>query len=356
MEEEVRKIIHIDMDAFYVSVEQLDNPYLKGKPVVVGGNSRRGVIAAAGYEARKFGIRSAMPSAKAYRICPSIIFVKPRFDRYKEVSAKIHEIFRRYTDEIEPLALDEAFLDVTYNKMELQSATMIANQIREAIRSEVGITCSAGISYSKFFAKIATEVNKPDGFFTITPEQGPEYVKSLAIEKFFGVGKVTADKMNRLGIFKGEDLLKYTKPELSKLFGKSGPFFYNISRGIDNRKVKSDRVRKSVGAERTYSSNIYDKETFQESLAEIKEILWSRIQKSRKYGRTVTLKIKYEDFTNLTRSQSIKKEIRTPNQLNKCLEEIISKENLLTKGIRLIGIQISGFKTETKDGQLTFEF
>lgn len=344
------------MDAFYVSVEQLDNPYLKGKPVVVGGNSRRGVIAAAGYEARKFGIRSAMPSAKAYRICPALIFVRPRFERYKEISAKIHEIFRRYTDEIEPLALDEAFLDVTYNKMDLPSATIIANQIRASVLDEIGITCSAGISYSKFFAKIATEVNKPDGFYTITPDHGPEYVKTLPIEKFFGVGQVTAKKMNSLGVFKGNDLLKYTKPELSKLFGKSGPFFYNIARGIDNRSVKSDRIRKSIGAERTFSNNIYDKETFNECLEEITEILWSRILKARKYGRTLTLKIKYEDFTNITRSQSVNKEFRQVSSIKKTLNEIIEREKLLTKGIRLIGLQVSGFPAVKSEGQLTFEF
>ena len=299
------------MDAFYVSVEMLDNPYLVGKPVVVGGNSRRGVIAAAGYEARKFGIKSAMPSAKAYRICPSLIFVRPRFERYKEISAKIHEIFRRYTDEIEPLALDEAFLDVTYNKKELKSATKIANEIREAVRNEIGITCSAGISYSKFFSKIATEINKPDGYFVISPDEGPEFVKTLAIEKFFGVGKVTAEKMNKLGIYMGNDLLKFTKPELSKLFGKSGPFFYNISRGIDNRLVKSDRVRKSIGAERTYSSNITDLETLKECIEEITETVWSRTMKSRKFGKTITIKIKYSDFTTITRSLTDKKECRS---------------------------------------------
>jgi DNA polymerase-4 len=356
MDESQRKIIHIDMDAFYVSVEELDNPYLKGKPVVVGGNSRRGVIAAAGYEARKFGIKSAMPSAKAYRICPSLLFVKPRFERYKEISTKIHEIFRRYTDEIEPLALDEAFLDVTYNKINLPSATLIANSIRQAIKEEIGITCSAGISYSKFFAKIATEINKPDGYFSITPSEGPEFVKSLAIEKFFGVGNVTAKKMNELGVFKGEDLLKYTKPELSKLFGKSGPFFYNISRGIDNRAVKSDRIRKSIGAERTYSKNITEKETFKDCIQEIIEILWSRTMKSRKFGRTVTLKLKYADFTTVTRSISEKKEVRTKRHLEKVIEEITLKENLLVKEIRLIGVSTSGFKTESTSGQLTFEF
>lgn len=356
MEETVRKIIHIDMDAFYVSVEQLDNPYLIGKPVVVGGNSRRGVIAAAGYEARKFGIRSAMPSAKAYRICPSLIFVKPRFERYKEVSSKIHEIFRRYTDEIEPLALDEAFLDVTYNKIDLPSATLIANSIREAIKSEIGITCSAGISYSKFFAKIATEVNKPDGYFTITPEYGPEYVKSLPIEKFFGVGQVTAKKMNQLGVFKGGDLLRFTKPELSKLFGKSGPFFYNISRGIDNRPVKSDRIRKSIGAERTYSNNITDLETFNECLEEISEMVWSRSLKAKKYGRTVTIKVKYSDFTNITRSLTLKKEILNKKQLDKALVEIVNKEKFLIKEIRLLGISITGFPVKEEKGQLTFKF
>ena len=305
MEEEIRKIIHIDMDAFYVSVEQLDNPYLKGKPVVVGGNSRRGVIAAAGYEARKFGIRSAMPSAKAYRICPSLIFIKPRFDRYKEVSAKIHEIFRRYTDEIEPLALDEAFLDVTYNKMELKSATVIANQIREAIRQEIGITCSAGISYSKFFAKIATEVNKPDGYFTITPEQGPEYVKNLAIEKFFGVGKVTAEKMHSWGIFNGDQLKQQSLEFLKANFGKSGQHYYNIVRGIQHSPVKSDRERKSVGAERTYSENLIGHEAVLEKLVKIAEVIEKRLASSKIKGRTITLKVKFSDFQQITRSRTI---------------------------------------------------
>ncbi|MCB0477469.1 MAG: DNA polymerase IV [Crocinitomicaceae bacterium] len=344
------------MDAFYVSVEQLDNPELKGKPVVVGGNSRRGVIAAAGYEARKFGIRSAMPSAKAYRICPALIFVNPRFDRYKEVSSQIHEIFHRYTDEIEPLALDEAFLDVTYNKQEIKSATIIANQIREAIREEIGITCSAGISYSKFFAKIATEVKKPDGYFTITPEEGSEFVKELAIEKFFGVGQVTADKMKKLGIHFGKDLLSYSKPELSKLFGKSGPFYYDISRGIDNRPVKSNRIRKSIGAERTFSSNIIDKNTFDENLREITEMLWKRTLSVQKFGKTLTLKLKYEDFQTKTRSITKSFEIRTRRQLDKVVEEIKNQEDYLNNGIRLVGLQMSGFPEEKVNGQLTFEF
>lgn len=351
-----RKIIHIDMDAFYVSVEQLDNPDLKGKLVVVGGNSRRGVIAAAAYEARKFGIHSAMPSAKAYRICPALVFVRPRFERYKEVSKQIHKIFQRYTDEIEPLALDEAFLDVTYNKLDLKSATVIANQIREAIRNEIGITCSAGISYSKFFAKIATEVNKPDGFYTITPENGAEYVKTLPIEQFFGVGQVTAEKMKSLGIHQGEDLLRYSKPELSRIFGKSGPFYFDISRGIDDRPVKPNRIRKSIGAERTYSKNIIDFNEFEENLREITEILWNRILKAQKFGKTLTLKLKYEDFSTKTRSSTKGFEIRTRRQLDKAVKELMEQENHLTAGIRLIGLQISGLPINEQDGQLTFDF
>jgi DNA polymerase IV len=301
----LRKIIHVDMDAFYASVEQLDNKELIGKPVVVGGSSERGVVAAASYEARKFGIRSAMSGVLAKKKCPHLIFVKPRFSRYKEISVKIRQIFNDYTDLVEPLSLDEAYLDVTENKKGNPSASLIAQEIRDRIFNELNLRASAGISINKFIAKVASDINKPNGQKTINPEEVILFLEELSVNKFYGVGKVTASKMNNLGIFKGLDLKKKSLDELTKLFGKSGKFYYNIVRGIHHSLVKPNRVRKSIAAERTFSKNISSEVFMLERLFTIAEELERRMTKSETKGKTITLKIKYSDFTQQTRSKTV---------------------------------------------------
>ena len=275
-----RKIIHIDMDAFYASVEQLDNPDLIGKPIAVGGSENRGVVAAASYEARKFGVRSALSGALAKKYCPDIIFVKPRFDRYKEISTKIHAIFRDYTDIIEPLSLDEAYLDVTSNKKGNPSASVLAQEIRQRIFTEVGLTASAGISVNKFVAKIASDVNKPNGQKTVSPHEVVPFLEILPIKKFYGVGKVTTDKMYQLGIFTGLDLKQKPLDFLEKHFGKSGSFYYDVVRGIHNSEVKSDRITKSVAAEHTFDSNLSSEIYMLERLDSIAQSLERRLKKN----------------------------------------------------------------------------
>src|SRR6202140_3301621 len=291
-----RKIIHIDMDAFYASVEQRDNPELRGKPVAVGGSRERGVVAAASYEARKFGVRSAMPSITAKRQCPDLIFVKPRFDAYKAVSVQIREIFAEHTPLIEPLSLDEAYLDVTENLQGIATATEIAEQIRAKIRAETGLTASAGVSYNKFLAKLASDHRKPDGLFVITPKMGPALVENLPVAKFHGVGPATTAKMNRLGIETGLDLRAQTLPFLQQHFGKSGPYYYWIARGVDDRPVRANRIRKSVGAENTFSADLFTLEAARDALAPIIDKVWLHCESAGTHGRTVTLKIKYADF------------------------------------------------------------
>ncbi|MGB1170369.1 MAG: DNA polymerase IV [Flavobacteriaceae bacterium] len=343
-----RKIIHVDMDAFYASVEQLDNKELVGKPVAVGGSSVRGVVAAASYEARKFGVRSAMSGVLAKKKCPHLIFVKPRFSRYKEISVKIRQIFNDYTDLVEPLSLDEAYLDVTENKKGNPSASLIAQEIRDRIFKELKLRASAGISINKFIAKVASDLNKPNGQKTISPEEVILFLEELPINKFYGVGKVTAAKMNNLGIFNGLDIKKKTREELVKLFGKSGDFYYNIVRGVHNSPVKPNRIRKSVAAERTFSKNISSEVFMLERLNKIAEELEKRMTKSETKGKTITLKIKYSDFTQQTRSKTVQKFMQTKGEIMDIVNELVYQEKF-KNSVRLLGISFSNLDTEKKD-------
>ncbi len=295
-EEYIRKIIHIDMDAFYASVEQRDNPDLRGKPVAVGGSKERGVVAAASYEARKFGVHSAMPSALAYRRCANLVFVKPDFAKYKAVSEQIREIFSEFTDLVEPLSLDEAYLDVTLSHSEIPTATRIAKEIRKRILQQTGLTSSAGISINKFLAKIASDINKPNGQKTIMPEEVIGFLEQLPIQRFFGIGEKTAEKMHHLGIHSGADLKEWDQALLVREFGKSGVHYYEIVRGIQKSRVKPDRVRKSVGAERTFDRDLHSLEEVEHELGRINDILADRIKKAGTRGNTLTLKVRYHDF------------------------------------------------------------
>jgi DNA polymerase-4 len=340
-----RKIIHIDMDAFYASVEQRDNPELRGKPVAVGGSRERGVVAAASYEARKFGVRSAMPSITAKRQCPDLIFVKPRFDAYKAVSLQIREIFAEHTHVIEPLALDEAYLDVTANRKGIETATEIAMEIRARIRAETGLTASAGVSYNKFLAKLASDHRKPDGLFVITPKMGPAFVESLPVGKFHGVGPATTAKMNRLGIQTGLDLRAQSMPFLQQHFGKSGAFYYWIARGVDDRPVRADRIRKSIGAENTFSVDLFTFEDARDALIPIIDKVWSHCENSGTRGRTVTLKIKYADFQQITRSHSVHGVIDGRMALEEISLALLKAQYPMTKGIRLLGISLSALSS-----------
>jgi DNA polymerase-4 len=355
---ELRKIIHIDMDAFFASVEQLDNPDLRGKPVAVGGNAERGVIAAASYEARKFGVKSAMSSKIAAKKCPQLIFVRPRFERYKEISNAIHEIFSRYTDEIEPLSLDEAFLDVTFNKIELNSATFIAQSIKNDIRNELNLIASAGVSYNKFLAKMASDQDKPDGLYIIRPKEGINFINTLPIERFFGVGKVTALKMHELGITNGRELRNFSLEFLIDHFGKSGKYFYNIARGIDHRNVESERERKSIAVESTFETDIFDSTKFRMQADIILEQLWTRYQKFGQSGKTLNIKLKYNDFTQITRSTTKINRFISKNSVEETGKLLMEQVLPLSKPIRLIGFQISGFQQETDEiaTQMTMDF
>jgi DNA polymerase-4 len=336
----IKKIIHVDMDAFYASVEQLDNPALRGKPIAVGGSKERGVVAAASYEARKFGVRSAMASIVAARRCPELIFVSPRFERYKEISEQIQSIFHDYTELVEPLSLDEAFLDVTENKIGHPSATLLAEEIRYRIYHEVGLTASAGISVNKFTAKIASDINKPNGQKTIPPEDVLDFLKNLQIEKFFGVGKVTADKMKLHGIFRGADLKEKSLPYLRQHFGKSGAHFYNIVRGIQKSEVTPDRVRKSIAAERTFEKDLDSEKYMLEHLYKIAEILEKRIKSSEVKGKTITVKIKFSDFTQQTRSRTVNEYIDNKEEIKPIVESLI-RQSPLDKPVRLLGISLT---------------
>jgi DNA polymerase-4 len=342
----MRKIIHIDMDAFFASVEQLDNPELRGKPVAVGGSGERSVVAAASYEARKFGVRSAMPSVIARRLCPDLIFVKHNFPRYTEISASILLIFREYTDLIEPLSIDEAFLDVTDDKKKIGSATVIAKKIRKEIKSKTGLTASAGISVNKFLAKIASDINKPDGLFLIRPEEAEKFIEELPVEKFYGIGKVTAQKMHKLGIHKGSDLKKWDLESLVRNFGKPGVFFYDIVRGIDDRPVEPDQERKSVGAELTYEKDLTTRFEVIAELYKLEKELMDRLEHSETTGRTITLKVKFSDFRQITRSKTLQNHIREFNTLHKEVSEIRKSLNLEGSRIRLLGLSISNLETD----------
>src|SRR5580700_3746310 len=353
-----RKIIHIDMDAFYASVEQRDNPELRGKPVVVGGSRERGVVAAASYEAREFGVHSAMPSATAKRKCPNLIFVKPRFDVYRAVSLQIREIFAEHTPLIEPLSLDEAYLDVTENLQGIATATEIAEKIRAKIRAETGLTASAGVSYNKFLAKLASDHRKPDGLFVITPKMGPAFVEILPVEKFHGVGPATAAKMNRLGIKTGFDLREQTLAFLQQHFGKSGPYYYWIARGVDERPVHADRIRKSLGAENTFSADIFTFEATCDALRPIIEKVWRTCEGAEFRGRTVTLKVKYADFQQITRSRTGQALFSTRAEIEQLSYALLEPLFPVTKGIRLLGMTLSslGEKQLESEPQLRLSF
>ncbi|KQS26825.1 DNA polymerase IV [Dyadobacter sp. Leaf189] len=339
-----RKIIHIDMDAFYASVEQRDFPEYRGKPLAVGGSpTGRGVVATASYEARKFGVRSAMPSRQAIQLCPQIIFVSPRFEVYKAASRKIREIFSRYTDLIEPLSLDEAYLDVTEDKLQIGSAMEIAKRIKQEIKEELQLTASAGVSVNKFVAKIASDLNKPDGLTFIGPSKIESFMHTLPVEKFHGVGKVTADKMKAMGLFTGGDLKALTEEELTRRFGKSGQFFYKIVRGIDEREVQTHRETKSLGAEDTFTYDLTTPEEMYKELDRIGETVVNRLKKNQLQGRTVTLKIKFSDFTQITRNQSFTKPISDFDSIVETARALLDKVDMNEKPVRLLGISLSNF-------------
>src|SRR5512144_106465 len=333
----VRKIIHVDMDAFYASVEQRDDPSLRGKPVAVGGQ-HRGVVTAASYEARKFGVRSAMPSVTAKRRCPELIFVKPHFDVYRAVSQQIRAIFFSYTDLVEPLSLDEAYLDVTEDRLELGSARAIAEDIRRRIRKETGLTASDGVSYCKFIAKLASDHRKPDGLTVITPDRGAEFVASLPVARFHGVGPVTARKMERLGIMTGADLREWSVAALQAQFGSSAEWYWRICRGIDEREVKPDRPYKSVSAERTFAEDLRDPDRLAAQLELIAGYAWDRIERAEVSGRTVTLKVKFGDFTIITRSRSFASNVPDQEAFASAGQTLLAALHPLPKGIRLLGL------------------
>jgi DNA polymerase-4 len=350
-----RKIIHIDMDAFYASVEQRDNPDLRGRPVAVGGSRERGVVAAASYEARRFGIRSAMASVTARRKCPDLVFVKPRFEVYKEISLQIRQIFAEYTPLIEPLSLDEAYLDVTENLKGVAFATRIAQDIRARIREATGLTASAGVSYNKFLAKIASDQRKPDGLFVITPEMGPAFVETLPVGKFHGIGPVTAARMNQLGIFTGLDMRAQPLAVLQEHFGKAGAYYHSIARGIDHRPVRPDRIRKSVGAENTFSRDLTAFEEMRSELQPILDKVWGYCDRTGVRGRTVTLKVKYQDFQLITRSRSLAGEVGSRSVLEEIGLDLLSALFPMPKGVRLLGVSLSALNTDAapKDPQLS---
>jgi len=353
-----RKIIHVDMDAFYASVEQMDNPELRGKPIAVGGGGNRGVVAAASYEARKFGVRSAISGYQAKRNCPDLIFVRPRFERYREISEKIRQIFYDYTDLVEPLSLDEAYLDVTINKKGNPSATLIAQEIRKRILEEVGLTASAGISINKFIAKVASDFNKPNGQKTVNPDEVLAFLEELPIRKFYGVGKVTTEKMYQLGIFTGKDLKEKPVDFLVKHFGKSGAFYYAVVRGIHNSAVKPERIAKSVGAEHTFNENLTSEIFMMERLESIAATLEKRLKKYDISGKTVTLKIKYSDFSLQTRSKTMPYFISDKSLILDVAKELLYQEKM-KDSVRLLGISLGNLNTEVKKTvvvQLKFDF
>ena len=340
-----RKIIHVDMDAFYASVEQRDDPELRGRPVAVGGG-HRGVVAAASYEARKYGVRSAMPSVTAKRRCPELIFVKPRFDVYRAVSQQVRAIFADYTELIEPLSLDEAYLDVTVDRRGLGSARAIAEEIRARIRAETGLTASAGVSYCKFIAKLASDQNKPDGICIIPPHKGAAFVATLPVKRFHGVGPVTAAKMERLGIHTGADLAAWTIEQLEATFGSSGRWYWRIARGIDEREVKPDRPYKSVSAERTFDVDYAEAEDLRRELERVAGYAWQRIERSEVTGRTVTLKVKFADFSQITRSKSFASPVPDFAAFEAAGQTLLQSLLPVPKGIRLLGLGLHSITQE----------
>lgn len=356
----LRKVIHVDMDAFFASVEQRDDPSLRGKPIAVGGSSGRGVVAAASYEARVFGVRSAMPSVRASRLCPELIFRKPRFDVYRAVSQQIRAIFLDYTPHVEPLSLDEAYLDVTADLKGIGSATRIAEDIRRRIKAETGLTASAGVSYNKFLAKLASDQNKPDGLCVIRPGEGAAFVATLPVRRFHGVGPRGAEKMARLGIETGADLAKKDLAFLRANFGSFAEYLYRAARGVDLRQVRADRPRKSVGGERTFSENIEDPDALRETMDSIVDIVWERIERAEARGRTVTLKLRYADFKTLTRARSLAHAVTDKAEFSRIGHALLEDLMPLPQPIRLMGLTLSALERgdsetgEAQDGQLSF--
>ncbi len=340
----LRKIIHVDMDAFFASVEQRDNPELRGRPVAVGGAGGRGVVAAASYEARKFGVRSAMPSVTAQRLCPDLIFVRPRFDAYREASRQIRRVFEHYTSVIEPLSLDEAYLDVTDDRLGIGSATRIATLIRQEIRAKTKLTASAGVSYNKFLAKIASDQNKPDGLCVIRPGEGAQFVAGLPIRRFHGVGPKAESKMQALGILTGADLAAKDIAFLRAAFGSMADYLFRAARGIDLRPVAAHRIRKSVGGERTFSEDIGSGAALRETLANIIDIVWDRIETAGAKGRTVTLKLKFTDFRIMTRATSLPGFVSGKPEFARVARALLEAELPLPKPIRLMGLTLSGLE------------
>ena len=354
------------MDAFYASVAQLDNPELRGKPIAVGGGGNRGVVSAASYEARKFGVRSAMAGALARKLCPELIFVPSDFDRYNQVSKQIRAVFYEYTDLVEPLSLEEAYLDVTENKVGMPSATVIATWIRQKIKEKTGLNASAGISINKFVAKVASDINKPNGQKTIPPEEVIAFLEKLDVRKFYGIGKVTAKKMYEKGIFTGADMKLKSREWLSENFGKSGSYYYDIVRGIQHSEVKPHRIRKSLAAERTFSENITSEVFMMERLEQIAQEVEKRLEKSKVAGKTITLKIKYSDFTLQTRSKTLAYYIRSKDIILETAKELLYQDRM-KESVRLLGISLSNLNTEDNkkeqpkkdeeiDVQMKFEF
>ncbi len=341
----LRKIIHIDMDAFFASVEQRDFPEFKGQPLVVGGRSKRGVVAAASYEARRFGIHSAMPVQSALKRCPHLITQPGRMEVYKQVSHVIQTIFREYSDLVEPLSLDEAFIDVSAPKKGPHSATLIAREMKQRITEKTQLTASAGVSYNKFLAKTASDMDKPNGFFVILPEEAEAFLETLKIEKFFGVGKVTAERLHKQGIYNGADLKAFGRPELTRLFGKTGNFLYDAACGRDERPVISHREAKSIGCERTFAEDIYTPSEVDSEIQKICNEAWFRQMRHKKHGKTLTLKVKYADFKIVTKRRTFDAPI-TQKQMLPCIKELMPYEEIKSKGCRLLGLTFSGFDTQ----------
>ncbi len=350
-----RKIIHVDMDAFYASVEQRDDESLRGKPLAVGGASGRGVVAAASYEARAFGVKSAMPIQKALKRCPELHVVRPDFVKYKAISQDIHHIFSQYTDRIEPLSLDEAFLDVTHCNIACNSATLIAQAIKHEIKVNLNLVASAGVSYNKFLAKLASDQDKPDGLFVIIPEEGPQFVQQLPIEEFFGVGSVMANKLKAAGIFNGSDILPLTVTDLERIIGKQARFFYDIARGIDHREVLSDRPRKSIGAEQTFADGIVGEMILHEKSMLVFDELWRRYTASGLKGRTFVLKYRYANFDTFTRSVTFEKWIENEKQLRLKAIDLIQENVDQNEAIRLMGFSITNLQQDNESKQLVLE-
>lgn len=355
----IRKIIHIDMDAFFASVEQRDNPQYRGKPIAVGHSGTRGVVMTASYEARKFGVRSAMSSKYALKLCPNLIFVTSHFDVYNDEWKKMKEIFLRYTDLIEPISIDEAFLDVTENKLNIPSATIIAKKIKQNIKDELNLTATAGVSINKFLAKVASGLNKPDGLNVIKPGQTEKFIDQLPIKKIPGIGKVTGEKFENLGVKLGKDLKKLELQFLLNKFGKQGKYFYNVVRCVDNNPIKINRIRKSIGAELTFSEDIDDICAMLLKLEKIAGIVENRMNKISTYGKTLTLKVKYFDFKQITRSKTLKEEVKTKDDLFEISKKLFSSDDLEKRPIRLLGIYLSnltGKKEKPKILQMDFDF